>query len=57
VTPYAASGIDEYFAEAVRAYAEVNDPTSFWPSVSKSRLRRVDLAMYRIVDSLLGRTT
>lgn len=53
VTPYAASGIDEYFAEAVRAYVEVNDPASLWPNVSKSRLRRIDPTMYAVVDSLL----
>lgn len=57
VTPYAATEIDEYFAEAVRAYVEVNDPTSHWPMVSKSRLRRVDPAMFDIVDSLLGCAT
>lgn len=54
VTPYAATGLDEYFAESVRAYVEVNDPASSWPRASKARLRRVDAAMYRIVESLLG---
>jgi hypothetical protein len=57
VTPYAASGIDEYFAESVRAYVEVNDPASSWPRASKARLRRVDAAMYGIVESLLGCAT
>lgn len=57
VTPYAATGLDEYFAESVRAYVEANDPASLWPRVSKSRLRRIDPTMYRIVDSLLGCTT
>ncbi len=57
VTPYAATGIDEYFAEAVRAYAEVNDPASPWPRATKTRLIRVDPAMYAIVDSLLGCAT
>jgi hypothetical protein len=32
----------------------VNDTASLWPRVSKSRLRRLDAAMYDIVDSLLG---
>jgi hypothetical protein len=53
VTPYAATGVDEYFAESVRAYVEVNDLASSWPRASKARLRRVDAAMYRIVESLL----
>jgi len=57
VTPYAATGIDEYFAEAVRAYVEVNDPASPWPKATKARLRRVDPAMYDIVDSLFGCAT
>ncbi|MDH2909530.1 MAG: hypothetical protein PXZ07_05365 [Candidatus Eremiobacteraeota bacterium] len=57
VTPYAASGLDEYFAESVRAYVEVNDANSPWPRVSKMRLRRVDAAIYRIVESLLGCAT
>jgi len=30
VNEYAASGLDEYFAEAVRAYFEVNDARSSW---------------------------
>jgi hypothetical protein len=53
VTPYAATGTDEYFAEAARAFVEVNDPTSHWPRATKSRLKRVDAAMYGIVESLL----
>ena len=35
VTPYAASGLDEYFAEACRAMVEVNDAASPWPRVSR----------------------
>jgi hypothetical protein len=57
VTPYSATGIDEYFAEAVRAYAEVNDIASCWPRATKARLKRVDPAMYDIVESLLGCAT
>jgi hypothetical protein len=52
VTPYAATAIDEYFAEAVRAYVEVNDPVSFWPRATKARLRRVDPQMYEYVERL-----
>ena len=57
VTPYAATGLDEYFAESVRAYVEVNDANSSWPRASKARLRLIDAAMYRIVESLLGCAT
>ncbi len=57
VTPYAATGIDEYFAEAVRAYVEVNDHGSSWPQASKARLKRVDPTMFHIVESLIGCTT
>lgn len=52
VTPYAASGIDEYFAEALRAFVEVNDPASHWPRATKARLRSVDRALYAYVDRL-----
>lgn len=57
VTPYAATGIDEYFAEAARAFVEANDPTSHWPGATKARLRRVDPAIYDIVESLLSCAT
>lgn len=57
VTPYAATGIDEYFAEAVRAYVEVNDPGSSWPRATKARLKRVDPTMFDIVGSLIGCAT
>lgn len=52
VTPYAATGTDEYFAECVRAYVEINDPVSFWPRASRARLQRIDPGMYEYVDSL-----
>ena len=52
VTPYAATAPDEYFAESVRAYVEVNDPQSFWPRVSRERLRRLDPGMFAYVQSL-----
>lgn len=57
VTPYAATGVDEYFAEATRAFVEVNDPASHWPRATKARLKRVDPAMYDIIESLLGCAT
>jgi hypothetical protein len=52
VTPYAASGIDEYFAEAMRAHIGANDPASPWPDATRERLRAVDPAMARIVARL-----
>jgi hypothetical protein len=56
VTPYAATGIDEYFAESVRAYVEANDPSSFWPRATRSRLRRIDQEMYAYVEHLFSVT-
>jgi hypothetical protein len=54
VTPYAATGLDEYFAECVRAYVEVNDAHSPWPKATRARLREVDEAMYAFVDELFS---
>ncbi len=54
VTPYAATAIDEYFAESLRAYVEVNDPASFWPRVTRERLRRIDPRMHDYVDTLFA---
>jgi hypothetical protein len=52
VTPYAATGIDEYFAEALRAYVEANDPASHWPRATKARLQAIDPAMFAYVERL-----
>lgn len=52
VTPYAATGTDEYFAESVRAYVEINDPASFWPRATRARLRRIDPQMYAYTEQL-----
>lgn len=49
VTPYAASGIDEYFAEAIRAHIGANDPASPWPQATRERLRTIDPEIARIV--------
>jgi hypothetical protein len=54
ITPYAATGTDEYFAESVRAYVEANDPASFWPRATRSRLRRIDPQMYEYVADLFA---
>jgi hypothetical protein len=52
VTPYAATGIDEYFAEALRAYVEANDSASAWPPATRARLQRIDPLLYEYVDEL-----
>ena len=52
VTPYAATGIDEYFAEGLRAFVEINDATSHWPRATKARLRNIDPALYAYVNEL-----
>ncbi len=52
VTPYAATGTDEYFAESLRAYVEANDPASFWPRATRARLRRIDPEMHAYVERL-----
>ena len=52
VTPYAATGIDEYFAEALRAFVEVNDPASHWPRATKLRLRKTDPRLFEYVERL-----
>jgi hypothetical protein len=52
VTPYAATGLDEYFAECVRAYVEVNDATSPWPAATRARLAAIDARMYGYVDAI-----
>ena len=54
VTPYAATGIDEYVAEAFRAFVECNDVTSHWPRATKERLNRVDPEMYAWVARLFA---
>ncbi len=52
VTPYAATGLDEYFAESLRGYVEVNDARSPWPKATRARLRSVDPAMAAFIDGL-----
>ena len=55
VTPYAACGLDEYFAESVRAYASVfNDAVSPWPAATRNRLRVCDPAMHEIVAEIFA---
>jgi hypothetical protein len=54
VTPYAASGCDEYAAECIRSWVGANDPHSLWPNVSRERLAQVDPTMFGIVSALFG---
>jgi hypothetical protein len=57
VTPYAATGLDEYFAESLRAFVEVNDAQSPWPRATRARLRAVDPAMCDFVAGLFDELT
>jgi hypothetical protein len=52
ITPYAATGVDEYFAEGLRAFVEANDPASHWPRATKARLEATDPGMYAYVAGL-----
>ena len=54
VTPYAASALDEYFAESLRAFVGVNDPRSPWPRATRLRLRAIDPTMESILAALLS---
>ncbi len=55
VTPYAATGLDEYFAECVRAYADVfNDAGSPWPPATRARLHSCDPPMHAIVAEIFA---
>jgi hypothetical protein len=54
ITPYAASGLDEYFAEAMRAWVEANDAQSLWPRATRERLRRVDPAIHAVIATLFA---
>jgi hypothetical protein len=54
ITPYAASGLDEYFAESLRAWVEANDPRSPWPRATRARLRALDPAMAAILESIFA---
>jgi hypothetical protein len=55
ITPYAATGVDEYFAESLRAYVEANDPASPWPRATRARLRHGDPGMLEFIDRLFER--
>ena len=52
VSPYAATRLDEYFAEAIRAYVGANDLLSPWPRVTRAYLQERDPIMFRYLDHL-----
>jgi hypothetical protein len=52
VTPYAASGLDEFFAEAWRAYLGANDPHSLWPTVTRARLEACAPTMVAVFEGI-----
>ena len=54
VTPYQATGIDEFWAEAVRAFVECNDPSSHWPKATRARLQRLQPEMYSYLERILN---
>jgi len=54
VTPYAATGLDEYFAESMRAYVEVNDPSSPWPKATRARLVALDRPMFDVIEGIFS---
>jgi hypothetical protein len=54
VTPYAATGLDEYFAESVRAFVGINDAQSPWPDATRARLAEIDPAMHAFVQEIFA---
>ena len=54
VTPYAATGLDEYFAESLRAFVGVNDAGCAWPPATPDRLATVDGAMHAFLRDLFA---
>ena len=55
LTPYAECGLDEYFAESLRAYAGVfNGDMSLLTAATRERLRACDSDMYEIIAEVFG---
>ncbi|MDH2910494.1 MAG: hypothetical protein PXZ07_10395 [Candidatus Eremiobacteraeota bacterium] len=54
VTPYAATGLDEYFAEGLRAYVEINDAGSPWPRATRARLASIDPGLHAYISALFS---
>jgi len=55
VSPYAASGLDEYFAEGCRAMVSGNDGKRFWPEVSPSILEQKDPTLFKLLSEIFSR--
>jgi hypothetical protein len=54
VNEYAASGLDEYFAESVRAYLEINDARCAWLPLTRHDLFTRDPRMFSLVERLFA---
>ena len=52
VNEYAASSLDEYFAESVRAYVEVNDDRCAWLPLTRQDLYLRDPRMFALIERL-----
>lgn len=53
VNEYAASGLDEYFAESLRAYVEINDERCSWLPLTRQDLYLRDPRMFALIERLL----
>jgi len=54
VNEYAASGLDEYFAESVRAYLEINDSRCAWLPLTRLDLHVRDPRMFALIERLFA---
>jgi hypothetical protein len=54
VNEYAASALDEYFAESVRAYLEVNDSHCAWLPLTRFELKARDPKMFALIEKLFS---
>lgn len=52
VNEYAASALDEYFAESVRAYLEVNDSHCAWLPLTRFELKTRDPKMFALIERI-----
>ena len=52
VNEYAASALDEYFAESVRAYLEINDSRCAWLPLTRASLLERDPRMFALIEGL-----
>ena len=52
VNEYAASGLDEYFAESMRAYLEINDSRCAWLPLTRRDLLTRDPRMFALIERL-----